>query len=718
MNVRILVLEDDPEMRELLGVALEDEGYEVALAARGLEALELVRSQPFDLLVADVRMEGMSGLDVIEQVQAEQPLVGSLVVTGYTSEADSMRAVQLKVGGYIKKPLNLTDFLANVGQLVAARKAELQRLEQERTLRHSALWAARSMAQMLNLKEAGDKAARAARWLGLSEAEAEEAELATLFELLPNAPKQPENKIVACARARHENPEATAYELAQEHGLDPVVLQAYEQSHDKEQKDTRGLLQLASTLEAAGDAKSAAHAYQEALDIKPEGREAVAASLGLARIARKTADVTATRDHLKRAIDAARALGPETAAQTELHAGLELLTAGDPAAANLLANARKLTKLPAQEAQAHLALLTLQPPDEAALREPLNTLLKAENRAEWAGSAPWLLPFLTRHHLADKAVQRACLELTGQVLQNLPKLNAESLLEAVKGLNDNRLVPILQRLGAEHPQAQKLLAHLGAPTSLPALRIVSLGGFEVYRGEERVDESEWKTKKVKYLLAYLAAHGNRFVGEDQVVDLFWPDDAEKGRKNLYSATSILRKVLRPSYWQGDLDLVLRSQQRLQLHPDAPFWHDLTTVEALLQEIPRLDAEQALERARKIAQLYKGPYLEGCYMDWALAIRTRLEQEVAGVLHRLAQHVWSQGRYHEVLEFSKRVLEIDSCHQDSHLLLVQYYLAVNRPEEAVRQFESCKRILKNEMGMEPSIELLTAHQRALLSLSAV
>ena len=83
-KVRILVLEDDDEMRELLADVLTGRGYEVVAAGGGEEALGLARQERFDLIVADIRMEGMTGLDAIERAQEHQPNMGSLVTVSYT----------------------------------------------------------------------------------------------------------------------------------------------------------------------------------------------------------------------------------------------------------------------------------------------------------------------------------------------------------------------------------------------------------------------------------------------------------------------------------------------------------------------------------------------------------------------------------------------------------------------------------------------------------
>ena len=100
--------------------ALRERGLtpiEVEAVSSGEQALTKAMEVAFDLEVTDIRMEGMSGLEALEQMKQHQPDIGSLVVTGYSTEADSIRAIRLGVGEYLKKPFDLSDFLAAVEAL-------------------------------------------------------------------------------------------------------------------------------------------------------------------------------------------------------------------------------------------------------------------------------------------------------------------------------------------------------------------------------------------------------------------------------------------------------------------------------------------------------------------------------------------------------------------------------------------------------------------------
>jgi len=258
-------------------------------------------------------------------------------------------------------------------------------------------------------------------------------------------------------------------------------------------------------------------------------------------------------------------------------------------------------------------------------------------------------------------------------------------------------------LAAHHPAAPEAV-------TAPLLRVFSMGPLEAYWGEERIPESEWKSRKVKQLFALLASQRGRPVTEDRLVDTFWPDDLERGKKNLNWTLSTLRRALRAP------DLVTRNVGGIALNAQVHRWHDLEVVEdlaAAAQAELRAGALQRPERFHALLELYRGPYLEECYLDWALEIRSRLENQLPPVLQACAAHFSAHQQHQEALEFLACLLALDPFHQEACLASMHGHLALKRPEQAVRQFKAFRDRLQRELQMEPSTELLEAHQRALL-----
>ncbi len=107
MAGRVLVVDDDPEAVELLREFLGGKGYEVITAGDGAEALRKVKEERPHLILLDIQMPKMDGLEVLRQVKAIDPGVSVIMVTGVNEEAIGRKAMELGSFDYIVKPLDL-----------------------------------------------------------------------------------------------------------------------------------------------------------------------------------------------------------------------------------------------------------------------------------------------------------------------------------------------------------------------------------------------------------------------------------------------------------------------------------------------------------------------------------------------------------------------------------------------------------------------------------
>lgn len=117
---RILVVDDEASIRDLLSKTLALADYEVETAADAADALNRIRAVPYDLMIADLRMPGMDGLTLIRQakrIRAELPVI---IITGYSSEASAIEAVNLGAAGYLRKPFRVPEVLAAAAKALGA----------------------------------------------------------------------------------------------------------------------------------------------------------------------------------------------------------------------------------------------------------------------------------------------------------------------------------------------------------------------------------------------------------------------------------------------------------------------------------------------------------------------------------------------------------------------------------------------------------------------
>ena len=104
---RVIVVDDEEGIRELLRKTLQLADYEVDVAEDGRAALERLRVRRYDLLITDLRMPGIDGLAVIREARRLRPDLPVIIITGYSTEATAIEAIDLGVQGYLTKPFRV-----------------------------------------------------------------------------------------------------------------------------------------------------------------------------------------------------------------------------------------------------------------------------------------------------------------------------------------------------------------------------------------------------------------------------------------------------------------------------------------------------------------------------------------------------------------------------------------------------------------------------------
>lgn len=102
---RVLVVDDDPVIGESFDRVLTPKGYAVIHAASGDQALERLAAEDYDLVYTDIKMPGMSGIEVARRMRAARPWLPVVIVTGYGSAENQARAKEIGVAAFLDKPL-------------------------------------------------------------------------------------------------------------------------------------------------------------------------------------------------------------------------------------------------------------------------------------------------------------------------------------------------------------------------------------------------------------------------------------------------------------------------------------------------------------------------------------------------------------------------------------------------------------------------------------
>jgi two-component system, NtrC family, response regulator PilR len=133
-DTRVLVVDDEQSMRDLLAIMLRQTGYDVAVADGGESAIERLKAESFDLIVTDLRMRKVDGLTFLKAAKEHSPRTVVLVVTAYASTETAVEAMKLGAYDYVTKPFKLDELKVTVANALERRRLQEENLALKRQL--------------------------------------------------------------------------------------------------------------------------------------------------------------------------------------------------------------------------------------------------------------------------------------------------------------------------------------------------------------------------------------------------------------------------------------------------------------------------------------------------------------------------------------------------------------------------------------------------------
>jgi DNA-binding NtrC family response regulator len=133
LQIRILVVDDEQDICDMLRMLLTREGYEVTTCTEPTQVMNLLRSSDFHLVILDIAMPEMSGIQVLEQIRNEDSDIAVIMATGTATVDNAVAALKLQVSDYVQKPFKADDFLNAIGNALSKKglskdpEAELHR---------------------------------------------------------------------------------------------------------------------------------------------------------------------------------------------------------------------------------------------------------------------------------------------------------------------------------------------------------------------------------------------------------------------------------------------------------------------------------------------------------------------------------------------------------------------------------------------------------------
>jgi DNA-binding NtrC family response regulator len=127
---RILVVDDDETIRTTMKAILQDEGYQVDLAASGKEAVQKTKEKTYNIALLDIRLPDMEGVELLKLLKDGVPRTRKIMVTGYPSMQNAISALNKNADAYLLKPVDVEKLLMTVKKQLQAQEAEQQFSEQ------------------------------------------------------------------------------------------------------------------------------------------------------------------------------------------------------------------------------------------------------------------------------------------------------------------------------------------------------------------------------------------------------------------------------------------------------------------------------------------------------------------------------------------------------------------------------------------------------------
>ncbi len=740
MAESILIIEDDELMRASLELELEGAGYAVASACNGLEAIALARDRHFDLIVSDVRMEGMSGLEALSELRSTQPAARRIVITGYANPDAPITALKMGVDDYLLKPFSSEEFLRSVRTaLEQMRRGARSDLAVRELLLSVADGAVRP-----GVEERVQRCLAAARAHGFGFGRTRALRLAALLAEVDPAlvDRLDELRPLAGWLRMSRNPQG------EDLPLEALILAGLssESSRNEGRRQARG---VGSNLEGLEGSSDEGERQSRGAGSKPDGlegrRDEVAGGSSRSGVAGSnpeglgsSRDETSLRSHeadvagqtLARLADTYRALNQLDLAERAYAEAALLLTEPEDALplsleraeldrlrgrqAEALDRARAVSQQASEHgldlvfARAELTRARLADP-QAALPRAVEVFRRWELRAELS-RALLLLPEPPIEELLallsdwQGEWREEVLAVLGRSLERSHRV--EEIARFLKRAGQP-LVAELRR----HPQARVrlLLDELVPSGTAPAsdgYQLRLLGRFLLRRSGEALEEEVWPTRKIRHLFAYLAFMRGRPAEEETLAALFWSTD--KARHSLHNAISSVRKILGASTW------LVKKRGGYLILPEAPLVVDVEDFVAAESRGRQLAARglltQALPDLQRADRLYQGDFLEGEYPEWADPVRLDLRTRHLEVLSWLGRHFYRQGKPEVAQESFRKMLQRDNCSEDAYLGLMACQLAQQQTADAIKTYHQCTRSLQSELNLPPPPRLLELYLR--------
>ena len=132
---RVLVVDDEPDFLETLVKRLKRRKVDASGVSSGVEAMEMLEQEHFDVVILDIRMPGMDGIETLREMKRKRPLMEVILLTGHASVESGMQGMQLGAFDYVMKPAEFDDIMEKVRQAFERKRLHEEKVKETDVLK-------------------------------------------------------------------------------------------------------------------------------------------------------------------------------------------------------------------------------------------------------------------------------------------------------------------------------------------------------------------------------------------------------------------------------------------------------------------------------------------------------------------------------------------------------------------------------------------------------
>ena len=253
---------------------------------------------------------------------------------------------------------------------------------------------------------------------------------------------------------------------------------------------------------------------------------------------------------------------------------------------------------------------------------------------------------------------------------------------------------------------------------MPPIYVTMLGEFSLTFGEQKITESDTRSRNGWLLLAYILCHQSRPLPQEELIDLLYGDDPKGSNPTNALKTALHRvRALLDNLWPGaGHELIIHRDGGYRWNRDFPTVLDINEFEQLRQVVTEQENE-ALDCYLKALNLYRGEFLNKLSSQaWVLPMSAFFHNQAIQLTQKVIPMLTERGRMEEAEEVCRRALAMEPYHEALHCQMMRILLSNGKQKDVVALYETLSQRLFDEFGVMPSEEVLSLYRESVRTIN--